>query len=305
MKWMPVCMVSALCLGLLGCPTNTPLPVKTPPVTPKPVAQAKPLRIGLALGGGAAKGFSHIGVIKMLAAQGIKVDMVAGTSAGAVVGAIYAGTGDAYQLQKIAMSLDKSELSDWKVPFSGNGGVLKGEKLQNFINQKVGNRTLQNLKIPFAAVATNLATGERIVFRSGNTGLAVRASAAIPNVFEPVVIGKQTYVDGGLSSPVPVSALKEMGANFVIAVDISAKPTAEKSSGFFAVFDQTFNIMSLSALKQELAQADVVIRPNVLSHSSTDFDDREKSILEGEQITQSQMVAIKKAIAAKQAMLSR
>jgi NTE family protein len=144
-----------------------------------------------------------------------------------------------------------------------------------------------------------------MVFRSGNTGLAVRASAAIPNVFEPVVIGKQTYVDGGLSSPVPVSALKEMGANFVIAVDISAKPTAEKSSGFFAVFDQTFNIMSLSALKQELAQADVVIRPNVLSHSSTDFDDREKSILEGEQITQSQMVAIKKAIAAKQAMLSR
>jgi NTE family protein len=113
--------------------------VKTPPVTPKPVAQAKPLRIGLALGGGAAKGFSHIGVIKMLAAQGIKVDMVAGTSAGAVVGAIYAGTGDAYQLQKIAMSLDKSELSDWKVPFSGNGGVLKGEKLQNFINGELVN----------------------------------------------------------------------------------------------------------------------------------------------------------------------
>ncbi|MCL6264147.1 patatin-like phospholipase family protein [Craterilacuibacter sp. RT1T] len=280
--------------------------VSVPPsvtVSPAP-EQAKVVRkprIGLALGGGAAKGFAHIGVIKVLEANGIKADIVTGTSAGAVVGALYASGISPYQLQLKAMKLDESSLADYTLSTSG---LIKGEKLAEFVNREVRNKPLEKLSKRFGAVATELDTGERIVFQRGNTGSAVRASASIPNVFQPVSMNGKRYVDGGLVSPVPVSAAREMGAEVVIAVDISARPSGG-SSGFFSRLDQSLNIMSQSALKAELKNADVTLRPSVGKIGATDFENRHTAILEGERVARMALPAIKRALSLKAQALAK
>ena len=254
---------------LAGCATD-----KTPSTPPKP----KP-KIALALGGGAAKGFAHVGVIKVLEKEGIVVDIVTGTSAGAVVGSIYADGRNAAQLEKEAMLLDEFNLADFTLSFRG---LIKGQKLENYINGKVGNKPIQSLSRKFAAVATELDNGKMTVFTRGNIGRAVRASVSIPNVFQPVLIDGKSYVDGGLSAPVPVSAAKQLGANIIIAVDISAKPKKGSHTGFLSIFDQMINIMSIPALNQELAKADIIIRPNIGNLGSANFSQRAEAIREGE-----------------------
>lgn len=271
-------------LILTGCLTPTP---------PKLVIKPKP-KIALALGGGAAKGFAHIGVIKVLEQNGIHVDMVTGTSAGSVIGSLYASGLNGYQLQQLAINLDESSVADFTL---SSGGFVKGEALQNFINKAVKNRPIEQLKIPFGAVATNRATGEAVVFRQGNTGQAVRASASIPNVFQPVVIGKNSYVDGGLTQPVPVEAAKNMGADIIIAVDISDRPKAGNTSGLLATFDQSINIMSQVALNKQLKMATVVIHPDISHLPSVSFDRRNQAILEGEKAATAAMGKIRQALA--------
>ena len=256
---------------LTGCATPRP------EATPKP-AVTKP-KIGLALGGGAARGFAHIGVVKMLEAHGIVPDYIVGTSAGAVVGALYAAGHDAFAMQKIGQQLDEKIFADWTL---GGRGLLKGEALQDFINQQVGKRPLEKLNKPFAAVATDLNNGERVVFRTGDTGLAVRASAAVPGVFQPAQFRGHHYVDGGLTSPVPVQAAREMGADIVIAVDISARPEGQPVDSLTAIIWQTTTIMGGMIGANELKGADVVIRPKLPYVKSWDFTARNDAMLEGE-----------------------
>jgi NTE family protein len=279
-----------LALGVLllaGCSTLSPVkPVTTTPAPAKP-------KIGLALGGGAARGFAHIGVIKMLESQGIVPDYVVGTSAGAVVGALYAGGHDAYAMQKIAQQLDETLFADWTL---GGRGFLKGESLQGFVNQHLKNRPLEKLNKPFAVVATDLKSGERVVFRSGDTGLAVRASAAVPGIFQPTQFRGKTYVDGGLSSPVPVQAAREMGADFVIAVDISEKPDGQPVDSLSTIMWQTITIMGGVIGKTELQGADVVIRPNLPYVKSWDFKARHDAILEGERAAQNAVPLIRQKL---------
>lgn len=266
----------------------------TPPqITPPPKAKPK---IAFAFGGGAAKGFAHIGVIKILEQNGIKADIITGTSAGSVIGSLYASGLSGIAIQQKAMILDEDQLTDYT--FS-TGGIVKGEALEKYINAEVGNRPIEKLSIPFGAVATNKESGEAAVFRSGNTGQAVRASASIPNVFQPVRIGKNTYVDGGLVQPVPVEAAKNMGADVIIAIDISAKPT-KGEKGFWATIDQSINIMGQVALNKQLKMADVVIHPNIDNISSLSFEQRHLAILEGEKAALAALPAIKKAILAAQ-----
>lgn len=205
--------------------------------------------------------------------------MVAGTSAGSVVGALYAAGHGSYALQKIALRIDAATIGDWSLP---NRGVIKGEQLQNFINQSVQNRPIEKLKKILGVVATNLQTGEQVVFRQGNTGMAVRASSSVPGVFQPVLIAGKEYVDGGLTSQVPVNAARELGADIVIAVDISSKPKHSKVKDSIDVLLQTFSIMGQSIGNFELTKADVVIRPNIGSAGSTDFSNKHLAILEGE-----------------------
>lgn len=260
---------------------------------PKPKAT-----VALALGGGASKGFAHIGIIKVLKENNIPVKIVTGTSAGSIVGSMYASGMSPDRLELEAEILGKTDLVDLTLSTSG---FIKGEKLQNYINRKVGNRPMQQFPIKFAAVATDFESGKPVVFNVGNAGQAVRASASIPNVFQPVVIGNRKYVDGGLSQPVPVSAAKKMGANFIIAVDISARPAKNVSQGMFSYLDQTFNVMSQTALRQELGQANVVIKPQVLELGSVGgFDQKQRAIQLGEQAARAALPEIKRKLAAYQ-----
>ena len=217
--------ISLLTLSLSACGLLGGSGSQTPSRQPLTATRKPQAVIGLALGGGASKGFAHIGVIKVLEENNIPVKIVTGTSAGALVGSLYASGMNAPRLQREAENLQRADLVDLTLSTSG---FIRGEKLQNYINRQVGNRPIQNLPRKFAAVATEFDSGRSVVFRSGNTGQAVRASASIPNVFQPAVINGKRYVDGGLTAPVPVSAARQMGANVVIAVDISAKPASIK-----------------------------------------------------------------------------
>ena len=281
--------LTVLLIAILLSACAAPPPAPTPIPTPRP-----PLRIALVLGGGAARGFAHIGVIKALEAQGIVPDMVVGTSAGSVVGALYASGMSGFELQSLALQMQENMLEDWTLP---NRGVLKGEALQDFINQKVKNLTIQKLPKPLGVVATDLQSGEMTLFRTGNTGMAVRASSAVPGLFQPVEISGREYVDGGLTSPVPAQSARTMGADFVIAVDISNVSRRDKLTGTLDVLLQTFTIMGHTISRHELEDADVVIRPNTAAVSSTDFEGRHLAILEGEKAAAAIMPELKARLA--------
>ena len=286
----------ALAATLLAACASTPdvkAPVSVVASTPPPI------KVGVALGGGAAKGFAHIGVIKMLEANGIKPVVVSGTSAGSVVGALYASGMDAYAMQEKAFALDESKIRDVSL-FSG--GVVKGQKLQDYVNELVGGRTIEKMQKPFAAVATRLEDGQRTVFVRGNTGQAVRASSSIPGVFEAVAIGKAHYVDGGVVSPVPVDAARELGADFVIAVDISSKADGiANPTSMLGNVNQSIKIMGGKLGALELARADIVIRPKVNDIGPADFEQKNRAILEGERAAQAALSQIKAKIATLQA----
>lgn len=293
-------LASLTAATLIGCKTT---PVAETPVLQPPVAEPLPpkkVRIGLALGGGAARGFAHIGVIKALEAQGIHPDVVVGTSAGSVVGAMYAAGNSGFQLQKMALEMDEASISDWALPlFRKSTGVLKGEALQAYVNKAVNNQPMEKLKIPFGAVAADLKDGQPILFQRGNTGMAVRASSAVPGVFQPVTINGRTYVDGGLVAPVPVRFTRDMGADFVIAVNISTQADVQATVSSLDVIMQTFSIMGQRINQYELKDADIVIVPALGKMASNDFAGRNQAILAGEQAAAQVMAQIKQKLEAK------
>jgi len=289
MRRLTLLLLAAL-LSACAAPPPAPTPsIPTPAAVPKP-----PLKIALVLGGGAARGFAHIGVIKALEAQGIVPDMVVGTSAGSVVAALHASGMNGFDLQKLALQMEEDMVADWTLP---NRGVLKGEALQDFINQKVRNLSIQKMPKPLGVVATDLQSGEMVLFRTGNTGIAVRASSAVPGVFQPVEISGRDFVDGGLTSPVPAQSARTMGADFVIAVDISNVSRRDKLTGTLDVLLQTFAIMGHAISRHELEDADVVIRPQTAAVSSTDFEGRHLAILEGEKAAAAVMPELKAKLA--------
>lgn len=269
-----------VCLLLLtACATPpSPAPQALPNVQ---VNEPKKIpKLGLALGGGAARGFAHIGVLQVLEEEGITPDFVTGTSAGSLVAAFYASGKSGAQLSWLADAMDESQLTDWTMPFVGRG-VLRGEALVKYINTQLNGLKIEDMKIPLGIVATDLQSGEGILFRRGDVATAVRASSAVPSVFEPVRIGNKDFVDGGLVSPVPVRYVKQMGAQFIIAVDISSRPEDAKTSDMLRVLLQTFSIMGKSISQWELVQADVVVRPDLPNVGSTEFSARKKSIEAG------------------------
>lgn len=291
---------AALLLSACG---STPTQPPATPVAEKaaPPAPPRKVKIGLALGGGAARGFAHIGVIKALEAQGIVPDIVVGTSAGSLVGALYASGLNGFALQKTALAMDEATISDWALPLFGSStGVLKGEALQSYVNKAVGNVPIERLKRRFGAVATDLKTGQPILFNRGNTGMAVRASSAVPSVFQPVKIGAKSYVDGGLVAPVPVKFTQQMGAEFVIAVNISSATEGAATASSLDVLMQTFSIMGQRLNHFELKEADVVITPNLGNMGSADFSNRNLAILAGEQAAAAVMPQLKARLKAMQ-----
>jgi len=264
-----------------------------PKHVPPPVDQ-KPARVALVLGAGAAKGFAHIGVIKVLEAHHIPVSMIVGTSAGSFVGSLYAYGFSAFQLQKISFDLEQSDVADLTLP---DNGFIKGERLAAYVNRMLRNTPLEKLRIPFYAVATDIQTGQEMVFGSGNTGSAVRASCSVPGVFVPAAIGGRMYVDGGVVSPVAVDAARRLGADIVIAVDISGNGESPRPTGTLSTILQSISIMYGKISYQQLQHADVVVRPKVGHIGSADFSRRHDAVLEGERAAAAALPDIKAAIA--------
>ena len=270
--------IKVLAVGLLtGC--STLVPPTDPPAVQPPVVETpqRPPRLGLALGGGAARGFAHVGVIQVLEAHGIRPDVVAGTSAGSLVAALYASGKGAAELERVAMAMDEATLTDWTMPLASRG-LMRGEALARYVRQAVGGKLIEQMPLPLGILATDLGNGSGVLFRRGDTAQAVRASSAVPGVFNPVAIAGRDYVDGGLVAPVPVRQAREMGAEVVLAVDISADPQDIAANGLLSLLPKTTAIMGQSINRLELARADVVVRPSLAGVGSADFTARQRSI---------------------------
>lgn len=237
-------------------------------------------KFGLALGGGAARGFAHVGVIQVLEEAGLKPDFVVGTSAGSLVAAFYASGKNGAQLQQLSEAMDEATITDWTIPLLGRG-MMRGDALARYVNSKTGNQKIEDLSMPLGVVATDLQTGQGVLFQRGDLGMAVRASSSVPSVFEPVKIGTREFVDGGLVSPVPVRFARQMGAEFVLAIDISSTPENAKTGDMFQILMQTFTIMGKSINNFELREADVVVKPALGAIGAAEFSARRKSIEAG------------------------
>ena len=270
-------------------------PSPSPIVAPPPAPPRRP-RIGLALGGGAARGFAHIGVIQALEENGLVPDLVVGTSAGSVVAALFASGRNGRELATIADAMDETAFADWSYP---GRALIRGEALAKFIREQTNHRQIEQMTIPLGVAATDLDSGQPILFRSGDTGTAVRASSAVPAVFQPVRIGSREYVDGGLSAPIPVHHAREMGAEFVIAVDISAVPEGNPTGDAARMLLQTFAIMGKGLKTYELRDADIVLQPALAGVSGADFTTRRQSIKAGRDVTIAHLAELRQRLAAK------
>ena len=272
-----------------------PPPVPEPPPVIQPLAK-KPPRIGLALGGGAARGFAHIGVIQVLEEAGIRPSLVVGTSAGSLVAALYASGKNGAQLQQVAELMEEATFADWTLPIFSRG-MLRGEALARYVSTQVNARVIEAMPLPLGIVATDLNSGQGMLFQRGDTATAVRASSAVPALFQPVRISGRDYVDGGLVSPVPVRYARQMGAELIIAVDISDAPESNTASDTLQVLLQTFSIMGKSINAFELRDADVVVRPALLGVSSADFGARRSAIEAGRVAMRAALPQLRAALA--------
>ena len=297
-RWLAASLLSTLAAcQTLPSPAPVPAPAappEPPPAPPKP--PPRPPRIGLALGGGAARGFAHIGVIQVLEESGIRPDLVVGTSAGSLVAALFASGKGGVELGQLANSMDETAFADWSYP---GRGLLRGEALAKFVRDNTGGRAIEQMRLPLGIVATDLDNGQAILFRVGDPGVAVRASSAVPAVFQPVRIGSREYVDGGLVAPVPVSFARQMGAEVVIAVDITELPDGAATGDAVRMLLQTFSIMGRSINNFELRDADVVLRPRLAGVSGADFAARRRSIQAGRDVATAMLAEMKAKIAAR------
>ena len=271
-------------------------PTQPPPTPPPPAAGrvTRPPKLGLALGGGAARGFAHIGVIQVLEEAGIRPDLVVGTSAGSLVAALYAHGKNGAELATLALTMDEGAITDWAFP---SRGMIRGEALARYVREQTGNLAIEQLKMRLGIVATDLDSGTGVLFERGDTGLAVRASSSVPAVFQPVKIGNREYVDGGLVSPVPVRFARQMGAEMVIAVDISSPPDGNATGDTMKLLLQTFAIMGKSINQFELRDADVVLRPALVGVSSADFTSRVRAIRAGREMATAMLPDIRAKLA--------
>jgi len=278
-----VICAAALLTMLFSCVT-APRELPAPP---------KPAKIAVVLGAGVSKGFAHIGVLKILELNKIPIHMVVGTSVGSFVGSLYAYGYNPYELQTMAFGLQKDDLIDYIIP---DNGFIKGDKLENFINNKVKYTPIDKFKIPFYAVATDIQTGEEIAFGRGNAGKAVRASCSIPGIFQPAVINDKMYVDGGVVSPLSVDVARRYGADVVIAIDISSSLTSSAPTGTIETIMQAIDIMYNKMAVIQMKNADVVIKPKVGYIGTSDFSKRHEAIMEGEKAAAEALPAINQII---------
>ena len=244
-------------------------------------------KIGLALGGGGAKGLAHIGIIKALEAAGIKIDYIAGTSMGALVGGWYAATDDIRTLEDFILRINKTDIFEIKEMIKRkNGALFKGESIADNLRKELKNIKVEDCKIPFTALATDAKNGDEVCLKNGDLVDAIRASVALPIVFAPVAIDGQILMDGGLANPVPADVVKDMGADYVIAVDVSSRwftvpEELVTTRDIYHIISNAFGIIEYQIAKIPLKSADLVLRPPVMSHSWIEFDKAQEIIKAG------------------------
>ena len=268
------------------------------PAKPTERAEAQVLRtprLGLALGGGSARGFAHIGVLKSLEQAGIRPETVAGTSAGSLVGAFWCAGFSAWQMEEVALRTREVDLSDLSP--GSRRGLMAGDALARFVNDTLKGARIEDLKTRFGAVATDLRTGETVLLRSGSVADAVRASCSIPGVFVPRELGGRELVDGGLVSPLPVRSVRQLGADVVLAVDVAAKPARSQVPGMYEIIMQSFEIMGRALADQEATTAQLVIRPTTSAFAASDFNQRKELIQAGYEAAQQALPALKRLLA--------
>lgn len=287
MKTLRVFLILFTMTILVSCAST-----QAPPVTEMP----RP-KIALVLGGGAARGFAHVGVIRALEQEKIPIDMIVGTSVGSLIGAIYANDMNSFELEWTAFTLGKDDLFDYGIFSAIAGmGLARGDKLEEFVRTKVSTANIEDLKLPFAAVATDLNRGTRVVLDKGSVARAVRASSAIPGVFNPVEFQGRLLVDGGLMDNIPISVAREKGADIVIAVDISENVVNFNITNIVEVVLQSVNIMFDENCKNKKKDADVLIAPAVGDVGMLDFTQKKRCMQAGIEATQKAMPEIKKKI---------
>ena len=269
-------------------------------------------KVGLALGAGAARGAAHIGVLEILEKEGIPIDMIAGTSAGAVAGALYAQSPNASRIKKLALELNWKRLApliDLSLPKTG---IIKGKKIKDLLISSLGGDVnFRDLRIPFACVATDIESGEEVVIDSGSVPEAVRASISIPALFTLVKRDGRYLVDGSLINPVPVSVVKQMGADFVIAVNVipdvaehahrvnKEREESAREPNIIHILMQSTYIGTYALVRASLEEADIVIEPQTAHIGAGEFHHAQEGILQGELAAQAAIPEIKRRLAAR------
>jgi len=257
-------------------------------------------KVGLALGSGGARGLAHIGVIKVLEENNIPIHIITGSSIGAMIGGLYAALGDINKIEELANSNNWRQIFNLMFDPVIGGGLISGKKIENFIRKQIGNIKFSDLKMQFAAIATDFKTGEPITLKSEDVASAIRASISVPIIFNPVKISGKILVDGGLSEPVPVSAAKKMGANFIIAVNLDGFYfDKDKKLSLFEAANNSLMILRRHLALEKVRAADIVIEPKVFSSTLVGwkkFLESRKIIAEGEKATRKILPKIKKMI---------
>ncbi|OGW39597.1 MAG: patatin [Nitrospirae bacterium GWD2_57_9] len=262
-----------------------------------PLADSSRPRVALALGGGAARGFAHVGVLRVLEQEKIPVDLIVGTSVGSLIGAIYAHHLNSFELEWTAFTLQKEDLFDFGVLSAFTGmGLVKGDRLEEFVRTKVPVADIEQLKLPFAAVATDLNRGTRVVLESGSVAKAVRASSSIPGVFTPLDYQGKLLVDGGLVENIPIGLAREKGADIVIAVDISENVTNFDISNLVDVVLQSVNIVFSENTAYKKKGADILLTPAVDDFGMFDFTRKKQCMQAGIEAAEKALPEIRKAI---------
>jgi len=283
-------------------PPPPPVTPVTPPstaatATPAPAVNVPEPRIALVLGGGAARGFAHIGVIRVLEQEHIPVNLIVGTSVGSLIAALYAAEGDSFDLEWTAFQLTQDDIFDFRLMNTVVGmGYAKGDRLEAWVKSKLKDDRIEKLKIPFAAVATDLNWGKRVVLDKGPVSRAVRASSAIPGVFEPVQHVGKILVDGGVIDNIPIDVAREKGADLVIAVDISENVGNTNITNALDVVLQSTNIMFAENVAHLRGGADVLVEPKVGGVAMLDFSQKKLCMQAGMEAARKMMPKIRAAV---------
>ncbi|MFZ5569605.1 MAG: patatin-like phospholipase family protein [Thermodesulfobacteriota bacterium] len=265
-----------------------------------PAADQKRLpKVGIALGGGGARGFAEIGVLRVLEQEKIPIDLVIGTSVGSLIGAIYADTGRVLDAEFIAIAIREEDIFDYSAFSIFSGGFVKGEKLEAFLNTHLSSKRIENMKIPYGAVAVDLRTGQSVLLERGPVARAVHASCAIPGVFVPVTIGGRVFVDGGVTDPIPVDFARRKGAEVVIAVVIDPAIPSRAPENPLEIAYHAVTIMSSEIGVLGVKDADVVIRPEIGNVAYNDFSQKKRLMEAGEKAAREQLPNIRAAMEAK------